>query len=665
MTSRWFLPPLLMVFGTAGAAPPRPAAPAAPAAANYSGHGVSSVPPEVLAKFAPTPVPPELSRRIQTMLDLRSPGGGQLSPDGRRLYFTWNVTGVAQVWRLDGPQKFPVQMTGGEDATTLADITPDGKYLVLSRDRRGEENPGLYLQSPDGGTLRLIQHKGGIQTHYFFVSDDSRYVYFGSNDITPDSYAIYRYDITTQARELVFGEKGLWEVADRQKDGRLLLFKSTGSLSREYYEYDPAQKKLVPLLGQNEKEEYRASYSAQPGELLVLTAKFGEFRRLYRYRGGDRFDPISPDIKSDVDNFDIDDTRQHVLYTINDGGFTRLKALDARTFAPLELPAFAGADHVRPGRLSADGRQAIVVVDTAKAPPVSYVYDWRTRKLTQWVMPSAPEVDTTRFATATLETYPARDGARIPMLVRRPERCDDGPCPVVVHFHGGPESQSRPGFSPRAQLFVDAGFVFIEPNVRGSEGYGKSWLKADDGPRRLDVITDIEDCAKYVRQAFAKDGKTPKVGIFGGSYGGYSVLVGMTMFAGAYDAGVSVVGISSLLTFLKNTAPYRRILRTTEYGDPDKDAEALRKLSPTTYIDRLNAPLLIIQGGSDPRVPVGEALQMHNALESRKIPSPLIIFADEGHGARKRDNRVLEIGHTLEFFQTHLKPKTTPATASR
>jgi dipeptidyl aminopeptidase/acylaminoacyl peptidase len=656
-----------MGFGAAAAAPPRAATPAAPAtpSATYSGHGVSSVSPEVLAKFAPTPLPPELSRRIQAMLDLRSPAGGQLTPDGRRLYFTWTVTGVAQVWRLDGPQKFPIQMTGGEDATSLADITPDGKYLVLSRDRRGEENPGVYLQPVEGGALRVVQHKSGIQTNYFFTSDDSRYVYFNSNDVTPDSYTIYRYDITTGQRELVFGEKGLWEVDDHQKDGRLLLAKLTGALSREYYEYDPAQKKLVPLFGQNEKEEYRANYGAQPGELLVLTAKFGEFRRLYRYRGGDRFEPVTPDIKSDVDNYAIDDARQHVLYTINDGGYTRLKALDARTLAPLELPAFPGADHVRMGSLAINGSHAVLSMETAKSPPVSYVYEWRTRKLTQWVMPSAPEVDTSRFATATIETYPARDGTRIPMLVRRPERCDDGPCPVVVHFHGGPEGQSRPGFNSRAQLFVDAGFVFIEPNVRGSEGYGKTWLHADDGPRRLDVITDIEDCAKYVRQAFAKDGKAPKVGIFGGSYGGYSVLVGMTLFAGAYDAGVSVVGISSLLTFLKNTAPYRRILRVTEYGDPDKDAEALRKLSPTTYIDRLNAPLLIIQGGSDPRVPVGEALQMHAALESRKIASPLIIFADEGHGARKRDNRVLELGHSLQFFETHLKAKSPPATAAR
>jgi dipeptidyl aminopeptidase/acylaminoacyl peptidase len=247
------------------------------------------------------------------------------------------------------------------------------------------------------------------------------------------------------------------------------------------------------------------------------------------------------------------------------------------------------------------------------------------------------------------------------MLVRRPAGCELGstssnraPCPVVVSFHGGPEGQSRPGFNLRAQLFVQAGFVYAEPNVRGSDGYGKSWFHADDGRKRLSVITDIEDASKHIRSAWQVGGVAPKVGIYGGSYGGYSTLVGMTMFAGAYDAGASVVGIANLVTFLNNTAPYRRALRISEYGDPAADLEALEQLSPMTYLDRVKAPLLIVQGATDPRVPVGEALQMHEALERKGVSSKLIIFADEGHGMQKRENRVLEMGHVLEFFRTHL-----------
>jgi dipeptidyl aminopeptidase/acylaminoacyl peptidase len=309
------------------------------------------------------------------------------------------------------------------------------------------------------------------------------------------------------------------------------------------------------------------------------------------------------------------------------------------------------------GETTPDGRYTTLGVDDGRRPLRGLVLDWSTGKAEAWHTPSTPEIDTTTFARAELESYPARDGTKIPVLVRRPDpsRCGTrAPCPVVVSFHGGPEAQARPGFSVGAQMFVDAGFVYAEPNVRGSDGYGKTWLHADDGPKRLDVITDIEDAARWARSRFVAAGKPPRVGIFGGSYGGYSVLMGMTMFAGAYDAGVDVVGISDLRTFLRNTAPYRRILRISEYGDPDRDADALAKLSPMTYVDRTSAPLLIMQGASDPRVPAGEAVQIHDALERRGVACGLMIFPDEGHGAQKRENRVLMLGGAIAFFEKHL-----------
>ncbi len=169
------------------------------------------------------------------------------------------------------------------------------------------------------------------------------------------------------------------------------------------------------------------------------------------------------------------------------------------------------------------------------------------------------------------------------------------------------------------------------------------------------MVTDIEDCARFIRATWGKDSRAPKIGITGGSYGGYSTLMGMTYFAGAYDAGVENVGISNLTTFLVNTAPYRRILRISEYGDPAKDKDALDQLSPITHVAKVKAPLMLIQGVNDPRVPVGEALQIYRELERRKIPGGLMLFADEGHGAAKRGNIVLTIGHTIAFFEKHLK----------
>jgi protease II len=620
----------------------------------YKGLGAESLSPETLKAYAPPTLDPGLIDNVRHMYEISSPGVGMVSPFEHALYFTWGITGVPQVWKVAGPLEFPKQVTSGTDATRINDITPDGKFLVLTRDHAGEENPGLYLQSTSGGPLVAVFHKKGIQSHFAFVSSDSSTLFYLANDLSADSYALYAYWIESGKRELLLSEPGLWQVADVLNDNKFLMAKATGSLTAEYSVFSLDDRKLTPILGQGEKMEYNATFGDTSSELLVATPKFGEFRRLYRYAKGE-FTPLTPDVKSDVEGFTIAHNRLIMFVQYNDNGYGKIEAYVPQSMKPIKLPAIPGADSMTAVGISRFGRYTSIGVETSLAPRTSYVYDYKTGKLTQWVAPSEPEIDPTQFVASTLESYPAADGTKIPILVWRPKQCADKLCPVVVNFHGGPEGQSRPGFNRAAELFVTHGMVYIEPNVRGSDGYGKSWLGADDGVKRLNVITDIPDCATYVRKAFAKNGVAPKVGVMGGSYGGYSTLVAMTKFAGSFDAGVSIVGMSNLRSFLLNTAPYRRILRISEYGDPEKDKDALVKLSPITYVNQVKAPLLMIQGASDPRVPVGEAVQMHDALVARGVQSPLIIFADEGHGAGKRDNSVIQIGATLEFFEKNLK----------
>ncbi len=653
-TPRLALATLTLVLSAtvSGAQAPAPQPDARPAG-SYSGLGAESVTPEIIARFAPPALDSQVSRRIQSMLDVRGAGGGLITSSGDRMVFTWRVTGNSQVWRMDGPMRYPIQLTGGEDDTFVRAISPDDEWMVVNRDVNGQENPGLYWMDLEGGPLVEIQHKKKVQTALAFISDDSRWIYFTANDIDPASYAIYRYEKPTQKRELLFSQPGVWRVADHRTD-ELLLVKLLGSDQFEYHSYNLVTRKLTPLLGQGEKVRYSASFGREPGTLILQHDKRGDFYRLYEWQAG-RETPISPQVAHEVDSFSIDDTRTRIAYTTNEDGYSRLHVLDAKTYQELPLPALPDAENVFAAGMSRDGRFLGIGIDGAALPPNVAFYDWNTQQLVRWRAASTPEIDTEAFAKASLETYPARDGTKIPMFVRRPKGCADALCPVVVEFHGGPEAQSQPGFSPYAQMFVDAGFIFIQPNVRGSSGYGKKWLDADNGPKRLNVITDIEDCGTYVRKAFAKDGKAPKVGVTGGSYGGYATLLAMTYFAGTYDAGVSQVGIANLVTFLENTAPYRRALRASEYGDPAKDRAALLKLSPTTYVDRLKAPLLVMQGVNDPRVPVGEALLIHEALTDRGIPSGLILFGDEGHGASKRSNQVLSIGHTIAFFEKQLR----------
>jgi dipeptidyl aminopeptidase/acylaminoacyl peptidase len=169
------------------------------------------------------------------------------------------------------------------------------------------------------------------------------------------------------------------------------------------------------------------------------------------------------------------------------------------------------------------------------------------------------------------------------------------------------------------------------------------------------VITDIDDVGKFIKEKWRVSGVAPKVGVMGGSYGGYATNVAMTMFAGTYDAGSAYVGMTNLITFIANTAPYRRVNRIAEYGDPVADKEAMEKLSPIWSVDKIKAPLQLIYGANDPRVPVSEGIQMLEKMKEKKIPGNLIVFSDEGHGAQKRENRVLVLGHELLFFKRNLQ----------
>lgn len=621
---------------------------------SYAGFGRQSISEQTLRTFAPPPLGADLKNQIEKYMDIRSASAGLPSPGAKELYINWSVTGTSQVWKLDGPRRFPLQMTGGEDSTRVVKVSPDGRWLVLSRDSMGDEFYGIYLQSVKGGELIEVYRKPQVQASFQYFSSDSLWIYYVANDIQPASYAIYRYNVKTRERELVWGEPGIWRLADVRDNGEMILTKLTGSQQNEHYHFNSRTKEITPLIGQGVKEDFWLAFSPVAGEYFVLTNQLGEFRRLFLLREG-KLTPVTPEWPYNVEYFRLDAGRRRLIYGINDKGYYRVRGMDARTRREIRLPSFDGAEQVSAGAFSQDGDFITFTVETPKAPAMNYVYHFPTRNLREWTLASSPEVSTDHFVGAQLEAYPAEDGTMIPMFVWRSKECETRVCPVVVNFHGGPESQFTPGFSPNINLFLEKGFVFVAPNVRGSDGYGKSWLRADNGPRRLDVISDIRDCARHIKKSWAKDGVVPRVGIYGGSYGGYSTFMGMSMFAGEYDAGVAIVGMSSLLTFLENTAPYRRELRINEYGDPVADRDALVKLSAVNYVDLVKDPLLIIHGATDPRVPAGEALQFYELIKKRVPGSGLILFPDEGHGVRKRPNRVLMQGYLLEFFDKHLK----------
>jgi dipeptidyl aminopeptidase/acylaminoacyl peptidase len=344
-----------------------------------------------------------------------------------------------------------------------------------------------------------------------------------------------------------------------------------------------------------------------------------------------------------------------IAFTVNQEGQSRLWLLDPRSGAlePVELPAGIVGKLAFPARRS--GLLFISLV-SGRAPADVFALDLATRRPTRWTRSEAGGLDTSRFSDAELVRWPSTDGVTVTgFLHRPPPQAFPGRRPVVIVWHGGPEGQSRPTFAPLYQFWAtELGLAVLLPNVRGSAGYGKRFLGLDDGVLRERSLADVGATLDFVARDPGLD--PARVGVYGGSYGGYLVLASLAFFPGRVRAGVDVVGISSIPSFLENTQAYRRDLRRAEYGDErDPAVRAVQeRISPLFHADKLDAMLLVQQGRNDPRVPQSEAEQIVQALRAKGREVWYLLGMNEGHGFAKKENRDYATAATALFFQQKL-----------
>jgi dipeptidyl aminopeptidase/acylaminoacyl peptidase len=346
-----------------------------------------------------------------------------------------------------------------------------------------------------------------------------------------------------------------------------------------------------------------------------------------------------------------------LLVERNDDGASVLTLHDGATGARLRDVPLPETGCISDSRLpapswSADGAAVTFSVSGARSPGDVLLADARTGSVRQ-VTSSAASLHGARTALPEQHQVPTPDGERVPCLVYRP---DPAAAPelagsTVLYVHGGPEGQSRQNFNFYVQALAAAGHIVVVPNVRGSTGYGKRWYSLDDGERRLDSVADLAAIHAWLPTVGADPARAA---LFGGSYGGYMVLAGLAFQPELWAAGVDIVGISSLVTFLENTSAYRRAYREREYGTLARDREFLHAASPLTRIDQIRAPLFIVHGANDPRVPLSEAQQIHAALTGRGQECELLVYGDEGHGLAKRGNRADMTPQALDFLARHL-----------
>jgi len=398
-----------------------------------------------------------------------------------------------------------------------------------------------------------------------------------------------------------------------------------------------------------------ARWSADGKGVYLVTDRWSDFNQLYLLDGKTgKETALAPDLKWDVEDVAVAVDGSRVAFSVNEDGISRLYVLDRHRQAQhIALPGNAVIGNMEFPRRRAD--VLAVTFQTATQPADVYQVDLRGVRVVRWTRSEVGGLDPSSFVDARLVRYPAGGGAGdMPAFLYRPRNAS-GKLPVVVIWHGGPEGQSRPTFYPLAQLLAsELGIAVLLPNVRGSTGYGKAYLAADNGPKREQALWDIAATLDFI--ARQPDLDASRVGVYGGSYGGYMTLATAAFYGSRVRAAVDVVGISNLVTFLQNTQAYRRDLRRAEYGDErDPAVRAVQeRISPLLSVQKIEAELFVQQGYNDPRVPRTEAEQIVKAVRGRGKDVWYLLGMNEGHGFQKKENRDYATAAVALFFQQKL-----------
>jgi acetyl esterase/lipase len=602
------------------------------------------------------PPDPQLAARLERYQQSRGATFLDWMADGSLLIST-RFGETEQVHRVAAPLGMREQLTFFPDPIEWARAARSGGGLVFLKDQGGDENAQVFYRA-DNGTVRQITSGNFIHGSTVWAHDGKRVAFYG-NDRDSLSYDVYVADVTRgSAPQLtVGGGEDTWYPLDwSADDSKLLVWKYLSMTESYLYLADVASGALTPVDDSGRKAGIRTAKLAPDGRgVYVVTDEDSEFMQL-KFK-----DPVThenrlvtPNVDWDVEDFDVSADGRYVAYVINEDGRSRLSVLDNQTHQSV-TPAGIPEGRIGNPRFDRTGRKLAMSVDSATAPRDVYVYELEQDRVVRWTKSEAGPIDMTTLQPPELLRFPTWDRVgghprQLSAYVYRPRT--PGPAPVVIDIHGGPESQYRPDWDPFVQFLVnELGYAVVAPNVRGSSGYGKTFLALDNGVLREDAVRDIGSLLVWigVQPGFDRN----RVVVMGGSYGGYMALASLVNYSERLRGGIDVVGISNFVTFLRNTSGYRRDLRRAEYGDERIPAMRafLDRISPLTNASRIKKPLLVVAGMNDPRVPVSESEQLVWRVRSTGGDVWYLVAKDEGHGFRKKTNRDEYLLTAASFLQ--------------
>jgi len=614
---------------------------------------------------------------IEQLLKIRR-GNAPRAVDDESFVYLYDAPGTAQIHAPATKEgETPKQLTSYSDRVSNLRVAPGGNELVFLKDQGGDENDQIHRLDLSGKEKEPIALTARPKVKHTLPAFDSaaKRIAFTSNGRNGKDMDLYvqawpgKPEDPSKPNKPLIELSGNHHVADFAGD-RVVVIEARSNVDQDVWVMDAKSKTKKLLTKHTGDERYENPRLSRDGKVVyVLTDAGREFMSLVAI-------DVATATRTEIVAEDHDlmalsmprwtgpakkgDPEDLAVFGVNLDGVEKVSvvALDKQRKA-IKRTETKAAGVIGTLDVAPSGKVAYVALEGSTHPTDVFRIDLPTGELTRKTFGDHAGVDEAKLIDHQLSSFKTSDGKTISYftwsLHDEKGGADTARMPVVIEIHGGPEAQAQPWFSGVRQYLALSGYMVVAPNVRGSLGYGKAFSHLDDKEKREDSVRDISELGKHLATSPNVDSK--RIALYGGSYGGYMVLAGLTLYPEQWAAGVDIVGIANFKTFLEQTAAYRRALREAEYGSLEKDAALLDKISPIHKVEKIKAPLMVIHGTNDPRVPIGEAKQIAAALEKRGVPAALMTFDDEGHGLSKLKNRLVAYPAMVKFLDQHVKNK--------
>lgn len=601
-------------------------------------------------------IPEEVKDRTVQYQNVRAASFASWDPAGDGMLIRTRLAETTQIHYVDHPMGVRQQITFFHEPVGGGSFCPDPseRGFLFTKDVGGSEYYQIFWFDTKDGSAKMLTD-GTSRNGLGPWSNSSKRFAFTSNMGNDVDMNVHIGTIDGIQENPLVSEPGYWFATDWSPDDSRLLVMKYVSINESYlYVADVATGEMTQVRPGDEKIAYGEALFARDGKGVYLTSdEDAQFKHLryYDLESGS-LTPVSNHIPWDVTGFTLSDDGRFLAYVTNEDAIAHLHMLNLRRGREMAVPSLP-IGQIGGLKFRHDNRQMALVLYTPQTPGDIYVLDVRRKALTKWTKSEVGGLDTDRFVVPELIHVTTFDGLTIPAFLYQPAK--EGPHPVVIYMHGGPEGQYRPSLSSTFQYWInELGLAVLATNVRGSSGYGKEYLLLDNGYKREDTVRDIGAFLDWIESQPYLD--KDRVAVYGGSYGGYMVLACMTHYNDRLRAAVEIVGISNFVTFLENTKSYRRDLRRQEYGDEREPQMRafLESISPNNSAEKITRPMFIAQGANDPRVPVTESDQMVEVIRANGGDVWYMVATDEGHGFSKKFNRDYYSNAVSLFWEKYL-----------